>query len=105
MEPEVQARIDNLNHYADTDTLDRFDIVHLYPQELAYPDGFYDSRWFRLVGYNEDLEQRRDLGRHDELELRGVKVERVRIFADGPTLLSFDRPVRIGFLTQSAVVG
>ena len=49
---EVREQIEILDKYQVDDTLKAFDIFHLYPGELAYPDGYQDSRFFNLVGFN-----------------------------------------------------
>ncbi len=41
---EVQERIDLLNNYKVNDKLEEFDICHLYPTKIAFPDGYYDAR-------------------------------------------------------------
>src|SRR3990167_8394709 len=87
---EVAKRIALLEHYTETEELNRFDIFHLYSGKLAYPDGYYDTRFFELVGFNSKTMQKRELGRHDAIDFNdGVIIERACIFADGATLLKF----------------
>jgi hypothetical protein len=88
---EVQARIDVLdNTYEVDDSLMLFNIIHMYPLELACPNGFYDSMFFNAVGYGFENMKKRNLGRHDGLIFDGiVSIDIVRIFADGSTLLRF----------------
>jgi hypothetical protein len=102
---KVSERIAELElRYTQNDELSSFNILHLYPEDLAYPNGFYDSRWFRLVGFNTELNQRRELGAHDGVRfMEGVRVEIARVFADGSTLIRFASPVRVeGY--QEAVI-
>ena len=44
-----------LNKYEQDDHLTHADIYHLYPQEIAFPDGYHDSRFFNLVAYNTKI--------------------------------------------------
>lgn len=93
---EVQERVDVLATYKEVDNLETFDIFHLYPEELCFPNGYYDSRWFKLVGYNTDLMQKQNLDRHDTINIdEGAEVKMCRIFADGSTLIRFRYPIEI----------
>ena len=87
--PEVVKRIAILEFYAETEELNHFDIFHLYSGKLAYPNGYYDARFFELVGFNTKTMQKRKLGRHDAIDFEGVMIERACIFADGATMLKF----------------
>lgn len=104
---EVQEYLDVLNVYTESDSVARFDILHLYPQELAYPNGYYDAKFFRLIGFNTKTQEKRDLGRHDVLRTEDYlglgypKVRQVRIYVDGSTLVEFDKPVCVSD-TQAA---
>ena len=91
---EVQALIDDLAAYKENDKLELFDLVHMYPDEIAYPNGYYDSRFFVLWGYNEKTHERRNLGTHDGIRFVGVAIDIARIFADGSTLLRFQHFVK-----------
>jgi hypothetical protein len=94
----VQANIDVLKDYIENEELSEFNIFHMYPGELCYPDGYFDSRWFELVGYNYCTMEFRKLGKHDGLRfdyIKNPKVDIVRIFADGSTLIRFDNVVSI----------
>lgn len=93
---EVQKKIDVLSIYEETKTLARFDIFHLYPNSLCYPNGYYDSRWFTLIGFNTSLKLKRDLGYHDGLDFEeNVEVGECRIFADGSTMVKFKHLVKV----------
>jgi hypothetical protein len=106
----VQARIDILNIYLEDQSLELFHIIHMYPGKLAYPTGYVDSRYFTLWGFNTDSMKKRNLGRHDGLDLwedgDGVisaKIASIQIFADGSTCIRFRHPVYI-YLEQCATV-
>lgn len=102
---EVAQRISELTErYAENDDLQSFDILHMYPLEIAYPNGFYDSMFFQLVGFNTSLNQRRDLGQHDGLRFEAdARVEIARVFADGSTLLRFREPVAAELFNEATI--
>lgn len=92
---EVQKFIDFLDEYK-VGKPDKFHIFHLYPRRLAYPEGFYDSRFFDLHCFNTDILEKHVIEDRDGLIFNdGVRVDIVRIFADGSTLIRFKHPVRI----------
>jgi len=109
----VKDRVDFLDTYKIDETLDSFHIFHMYPQRLAYPTGYVDSRYFILWGFNTDSMKKRNLGQHDALDLWedsnddmivvSAKVSVAQIFADGSTLIKFRNKVRI-FNNQSVSV-
>ena len=106
----VQARIDILNIYLEDQSLELFHIIHMYPGKLAYPTGYVDSRYFTLWGFNTDKMLKKNLGIHDGLDLNNIlnphlspKVNIIRIFADGSTLIKFLTPVKVS-TTQCADV-
>ena len=103
---EVREQIEILDKYQVDDTLKAFDILHLYPGELAYPDGYQDSRFFNLVGFNTKTMKRRGLGRHDSLDFwnRVYSVKRIKIFADGSTMVEMENPVEVNANTQAAYI-
>ena len=94
---EVQAKIDILNNYAWNDDLSEFDIIHLYPGEIAYPDGYYDARFFEAVIFNTKTMQKRSLGkRHDAINFHyNCIVRSTRVYADGSFLLQLVGFVKI----------
>jgi len=101
----VQEYVEILDQYADDPALAVFDIFHLYPGKLAAPDGYYDSRFFRLVAFNTKTMWKRDLGNHDSLDFdSGASVKMVRIFADKSTLVKTSGPVTILGNTQAVTV-
>lgn len=98
---EVQKRINILKKYKENPELNEFDIIHMYPDGLAYPNGFYDCQFFNVVGFNWDKMEKRCLGRHDRVNpVEGVVVKYIGIFADGSTWVRFEQPVKIMFNTQ-----
>ena len=89
---EVQEKLKILDKYDENKTLHHFDLFHLYPKELAYPNGYYDSRFFELIGFNTVTMEKRNLGRHDAMNFAdlGDSIIRVaHIFADGSFVIGF----------------
>jgi len=87
---EVQGKIDYLSKYKLDDTQKEFNILHMYPQELAFPNGFYDSMFFNLHLFNEINMTKRILKYHDELRFDTfIDIQIIRIFADGSTIIKF----------------
>lgn len=95
----VQEKIDVLNKYTVDVNLSTFNILHLYPEKKpAYPNGYYDSRFFQLWGFNTETMSKLDLGRHDGLSMYSPdypKVIIIQIFADGSTLVKFAHKVSV----------
>lgn len=101
---EVKEKIAVLDSYADDEREDEFDLLHIYPEEIAYPEGYYDSRFFTLVGFNTKRMTKRNLGKHDGLTFRGEpSVDIVRIFVDGSTLIRFESVVKVGMFQDATV--
>ena len=56
------------------------------------------SRFFQLIGYNEELIQKRNLGdRHDGLFSidKNIPIRMICIFVDGSTFIRFDVKIKI----------
>ena len=93
---KVQEKIDFLAEYTIDETLKTFHIFHLYPQGLAYPDGYYDSRFFELWGYNESTMEKRKIGICDGFNMeKSANISLVRIFADGSTMIVMEKPCKV----------
>lgn len=98
---KVKAKIDEiLGQYTECDSLELFDVLHLYDTGKACMvnnSGYHDSRHFDLVGFNTATRQRRNLGRHDGIEFTSEKympaIKLIRIFLDGAMLIRFYKPV------------
>ena len=88
---EVQERIDRLKDYKENNKLIMFNVVHMYPKNLAYPNGYTDSRFFECFIYNTETMEFKNLGRHDGIRFNGnVSLYSMVIFADGSTCIRFD---------------
>ena len=106
---EVQEKIDILNAYAIDNNLTKFNIFHLYSKELAFSNGFRDSRFFELVGFNTELSTKRNLDIHDGImflnDNHTHKIKLLRVFADGAFLVRFSEPIKLDFpLTQEVLI-
>ena len=102
---DVLSYVEVLNKYKENDELEYFDIFHMYPGKLAYPNGYYDSRFFELVGYNTKSMEFKKLGNHDSLDFMEEKtpISMIRIFADKSTLVKLKVAKYLGN-TQAASV-
>ena len=102
---EVQERVDFLAQYKVNEDLETCHIMHLYAEGLAYPNGYYDSQFFTLVIYDTLKMQKREIQSRDGIDIATKKagVKMVRIFADGSTLVKFDKTVAIS-VHQAVVV-
>ncbi len=103
--PEVQERIDFLNTYKVNESLEVCHILQMYPEGLAYPDGFFDSQFFTLVLFNTETMEKRTIGGRDGINIEAKRniVKMVRIFADGSTLVAFKNAVKIGVFQSVSV--
>jgi len=90
---EVKKRIEILNKYEEVDKLYSFNILHLYPKELAFPNGYYDSNFFELIAFNTNTMQKINLGRHDAIDFfdilsgEGIEITQASVYADGSFLI------------------
>ena len=103
---EVQENIDFLNEYEENDALTKFHIFHLYPGKIAYPHGFYDSRFFMLIGFNTDKMQKRDLGEHDAITFapNECPIADARVFADGSFFIKMSKEVQLDGMFQNIYI-
>ena len=104
---EVQEKLNVLKLYKLNTELSEYNIFHLYPKGLAYPDGYYDSRFFNLVGYNSETMEYREIRIADELDFincNNKDISMMRIFADGSTLIKFNSLHRANNSCQSVYV-
>ena len=103
--PEVQERINILESYTVDDQLKTFEIVHMYPREFAFPNGYYDSKFFDLVLFNIETKTKRTIHNRDGIDFysSSVPIQFIRIYADGSTLISFREEMTIDIF-QSPVI-
>ena len=93
---KVLEKIKILDNYIENRDLNEFNILHKYPKELAYPDGYYDSRFFHLIGFNTIKMEKSNLGNHD-----GIFYDKTCllissfVFADGSFMLKFNNIIEV----------
>ena len=99
---EIKKCIDFLDEYEENPVLEEFYILHMYPKENAYPDGYHDSKFFDLVIFDYTTMEKRTFEHHDELTFtNNVDLDIARIFVDGSTLLRFKNKVKFSGIFQS----
>lgn len=83
-----------------------FDILHLKPSGVlcALTEGYQDSQWIELTGYNTENHTRIDLGTHDSLDTRDVPVKYVRVCCNGETLVKFGKMCKVLQYQEAVVV-
>ncbi len=94
--------------YTEDEELNEFNIFHMYGDGkpcIFFNNGYVDSQNFNLVGYNTDLNKKRDLGRHDSFNpTPDCKLKMVRIFMDGSTMVKFSEKVTFDIPYQAMEV-
>jgi len=88
---EVQKRINVLDRYTEVDNMREFNVMHLYPTELAYPNGYYGMMFFDLWLFNTKTLEKQFVGQHDGVMVANTYnvVKEMGIFADGSTIVEF----------------
>lgn len=80
-----------LNKYKINNKLIEGNIFHLYCKKEAYPNGYYDSKFFDLWVFNTDKMTKRLIEDRDGLTFVGnAKVDIVRYYIDGSTLIRLE---------------
>lgn len=89
--PDVEVRVKFLDEYKVNEKLNCFDIFHLYPKGLAYPNGYYDSQFFEIIAFNTEKMEKRNFGsNHDEIDFwEGCVISKAQVYADGAYLIKF----------------
>jgi hypothetical protein len=90
---QVQQKIDLLNDYEIDNKLDKGNIFHLYKTKLAYPNGFYDSYFFKIHMYNTGQKKKRIFETEFDAirlyQLTDYDIFNIGIYADGSTYIEF----------------
>ena len=84
--PEVvQSKIDVLDEaYELDDKLNEFNIIHIYPKENCYPDGYYCAKFIDVHLFNSFTNKKRILNsRHDALTFVKKGPDQVLAYVDG----------------------
>lgn len=89
---ELKAK-EIFDRYVTNEKLNQVNIFHLYDTgNLGLDnDGFHDSRFAKVIGFNTITMEKRDFGDRDGIEsyLSNANVELIRIFIDGSFLIKF----------------
>lgn len=102
----VQEHIDILTtKYKINQSLKHFDIIHMYPKRLAYPEGYIDSMFFDLHLFNTETMEKRIIESRDELSFESVAIRFTRIYADGSTMFKFKHCCKIDIFQSSIITG
>ncbi|MDA3855377.1 MAG: hypothetical protein PF569_03900 [Candidatus Woesearchaeota archaeon] len=102
---KVQSKINLLDKYTLNSDLKEFNVIHLYPKDIAYPDGYYDSRFFDLHCFNTNKQEKCIIENRDGILIpnEDVNVWQTKIYADGSTLIQFRQTVTSDFLQCSII--
>lgn len=97
-----------LEDYTVNPELKEFHILHMYPEkEGAYPHGFYDARFFRVMAYNTKTQEVRDFGIHDDIRNddphKVLPIIMIRIYVDGSTLIRFAETMTTPYIHTSSL--
>ena len=99
---EVQKHLDILNEYTEVKHFINFDILHMYPGEMAYPNGYYDSCFFDAVLFNTVTMEKCVIPNRDGIQFLSTEKENVisgiLIYADGSTVIVFKKLVTFDHL-------
>ena len=88
------------NCYKENEQLEAANIFHIYDtgEECAVDNsGYHDSRHFRLVVFNTQTLEKRDLGLHDGIQnlSNNTILDKIRVYADGSFIVVLKRPVKL----------
>lgn len=113
IDPEkLQLAKDILSNYTEDTKLQTFNIIHIYPNyetKLVDNDCFDSCLKFKVVIYNTEIDKYKELGNyHDQLIFTDyytnnvLPVSHLNVFADGSTLIKFNKFVKLpySFCTQ-----
>ena len=83
LHPDVQNWIDVLNTYKLVDNINEFNIIHIYPKENCYPDGYYCAKFIDVHLYNSFTMEKQVLEtRHDALTFMKKGPDKVVAYVD-----------------------
>lgn len=88
-----------ISSYQENPDLESFDILHLYSRDIAFPHGYTDCRFMRVVGFNREMGQKREfLQNVDGIRLAGdlaeMSVINIAYYLDGGLYIQFRRPIQ-----------
>lgn len=93
----VQEKLKILDAYTEVENLKECNILHLYDDGLAYPNGYHDARFFILWAFNTHTMEKCNLGQHDacDFDYENVIISKAQVFADGAFLIKFVHTIKI----------
>jgi hypothetical protein len=86
----IQDYIDILDTYTVNNELGSCDILHLYPQRPAHPDGYPDMQFFTCVIFNTRTMEKCVLYNKDSIDTSFSNVRGVGIYIDGSTIIMLE---------------
>ena len=105
MSAEQKYHIDLLDDYELDENLEEFHIFHLYASGYTNGNGYNDSMFFTLDGYNKYTKTYNSWEGRDRLMFGdGVCPKYVGIYADGSTIVLFDKVVGLNIWQAPEVV-
>ena len=90
-EENYKKHMDILDAYTEEKSLSEYDIIHIYPKEQAYPDGYCDSKFFTCVFFNTITDEKRTTHNHDGIEFfnKSTDIRMIRVYVDGSIMIRF----------------
>ena len=88
------------NSYKENKQLESANIFHLYDtgkECMIDNSGYHDSRHFKLVVFNTQTMEKRDLGTHDGIQdlSNNAVLDKIRVYADGSFIVTLKQPVKL----------
>lgn len=104
---ELKAK-ETFDRYTENEKLKEINIFHLYDTgKLGIENnGYYDSRFARVIGFNTITMEKRDFGERDGIQsyLSNANVELIRIFIDGSFLIVFKNLVSVDIFQCLSII-
>ena len=80
-------------------------ILHIYPKEACYPNGYFDAKFFDLLVFNTLSMEKRSIEHRYGLRFYDMNIDMARVFIDGSTLLRFHNFGRLLIGQDVAITG
>lgn len=82
-----------------------FTIIHFYPEENAYPNGYREAKWLQVKLFNPKTKEMSIIPRRqDALFFKGDIVSTVSVFIDGSTCITLKNSCRLEDVFQASTV-
>lgn len=76
-----------LNLYVENESLEEFDIYHMYGKKYTNENGYHDSNFFDLHLFNTKKMQKRILTGRDGISFDNAEIIQMRIYLDKSTFV------------------